>query len=289
MNKETTDAGNGRLPKTSKNYPTVTTGYIVLLFLLFVFLGCSEAGQQSQTNPLSFYGNTKPTPAKTAEPSNPATTITGKVVGVSDGDTITVLDENKKQYKIRLQGIDAPESSQPFGQTAKQNLSGWVFGKTVKVLIYKKDRYGRELGTVYLDDKDINLEQVKAGLAWHYKKYQSEQSKSEREEYATAETTARTSKSSLWSEVDAISPDEWRAGKRTNTAKSKTNSTVDTTASETQRTTATDTKGLTVYVTRTGEKYHRAGCRYLSRSQIPISLSDAKAGYDACSVCNPPK
>jgi endonuclease YncB( thermonuclease family) len=122
------------------------------------------------------------------------------------------LDENKKQYKIRLQGIDAPESGQPFGQAAKQNLSGLVFGKTVKVLLYKKDRYGRDLGTIYLHDKDVNLEQVKAGLAWHYKKYQSEQSKSEREEYATAETTARTSKSGLWNELDTISPEEWRAG-----------------------------------------------------------------------------
>jgi len=87
-------------------------------------------------------------------------TITGKVVGVSDGDTITVLDANRQQHKIRLDGIDAPESSQDFGSRAKQSLSDLVFGKTVTVTSRKKDRYGRVLGTVTLDGKDINLEQV---------------------------------------------------------------------------------------------------------------------------------
>ena len=88
-------------------------------------------------------------------------TITGKVVGVSDGDTITVLDASKRQHKVRLDGIDAPESSQDFGSRAKQSLSDLVFGKTVTVLGSKKDRYGRTLGKVMLSDgKDINLEQI---------------------------------------------------------------------------------------------------------------------------------
>ena len=87
-------------------------------------------------------------------------TITGKVVGVSDGDTITVLDGQKRQHKVRLNGIDAPESSQDFGSRAKQSLSDLVFGKTVTITSRKKDKYGRTLGTVTLDGKDINQEQI---------------------------------------------------------------------------------------------------------------------------------
>lgn len=191
-----------------------------------------------------------------------------------------------------MQGVDAPESGQPFGQAAKQNLSALVFGNTVRVIIYKKDRYNREVGTVYLNDKDINLEQVKAGFAWHYKKYASEQPENESKEYARAETSAKNARAGLWREANPVAPEEWRAGKRSDTAKSKTKSQSSpddiTVQNETEKT-ATDTKSAQVFVTRTGEKYHRAGCRYLSRSQIPISLADAKVGYGACSVCNPPR
>src|SRR5262245_3710588 len=85
------------------------------------------------------------------------TTITGKVVGVADGDTITVLDASNTQHKIRLDGIDAPESAQDFGQRSKQSLSDMVFGKVVTVTSGKKDRYGRTVGKVTLDGRDINL------------------------------------------------------------------------------------------------------------------------------------
>ena len=87
-------------------------------------------------------------------------TITGKVVAIADGDTITVLDASNRQHKIRLDGIDAPESSQDFGSRAKQSLSDLVFSKTVTVISSKKDRYGRTLGKVMLDKRDINLEQI---------------------------------------------------------------------------------------------------------------------------------
>jgi endonuclease YncB( thermonuclease family) len=86
-------------------------------------------------------------------------TITGKVVGVSDGDTITVLDDQKRQHKIRLDGIDAPESNQDYGSRAKQSLSDLVFGKTVTVTSAKRDRYGRVLGQVLCDGKSANIEQ----------------------------------------------------------------------------------------------------------------------------------
>jgi endonuclease YncB( thermonuclease family) len=87
-----------------------------------------------------------------------AATITGKVVAVADGDTITVLDANKVQHKIRLGGIDAHEKTQPFGQTCRQSLSDLVYGKTVSVDTDKPDRYGREVGKILVGGMDANLE-----------------------------------------------------------------------------------------------------------------------------------
>lgn len=92
-----------------------------------------------------------------------ADTIAGKVVGVTDGDTVTVLDATKTQHKIRLSGIDAPEKAQPFGQRSKENLSNFLFGKQVVVDAGKTDRYGRSVGKVFVGGVDANLEQVSAG------------------------------------------------------------------------------------------------------------------------------
>ncbi len=96
-------------------------------------------------------------------------------MGVADGDTITVLDTDKVQHKIRLAGIDAPEKKQPFGNRSKESLSDLVFSKTVTVDTGKTDRYGREVGKVLIDGIDANLVQVQRGFAWHYKAYEREQ------------------------------------------------------------------------------------------------------------------
>lgn len=95
--------------------------------------------------------------------------ISGKVVKIADGDTITILDEQNVQHKIRLQGIDAPEHKQDFGEVSRQHLASLVFGKYVKVEYGKADQYGRLVGKVWVDGNDECLEQLKAGLAWHYK------------------------------------------------------------------------------------------------------------------------
>ena len=100
-----------------------------------------------------------------------AGTISGKVVGVSDGDTITVLDAAKTQHKIRLASIDAPEKAQSFGQRSEEHLSDSVFGKQVQVKFNKSDKRGRTVGKVRVDGKGANFEQIRSGLAWHYKKY----------------------------------------------------------------------------------------------------------------------
>src|SRR5262245_49605154 len=96
-------------------------------------------------------------------------TITGKVVSVANGDTITILDADKRQHEIRLDGIDAPELDQAFGERAKKSLFDLVFGKTVTVTSSKVDRSGRIVGKVTRDDKDIGLMQIERGMAWFYR------------------------------------------------------------------------------------------------------------------------
>ena len=136
--------------------------------------------------------------------------ITGYVVGVADGDTITVLDADKVQHKIRLTGIDAPEKKQPFGNRSKQSLSDMVFNKMVSVETDKRDRYGRELGKVLAGGADVNLEQVRAGMAWHYKVYERTQSVIDRQSYADAEIEAKAAKRGLWVDAEPTPPWEWR-------------------------------------------------------------------------------
>ena len=145
-----------------------------------------------------------------------AATIEGRVVGVSDGDTITVLDGTKTQHKIRLAGIDAPESKQAFGQASKKHLSDLVFGKEVTLDCGKTDKYRREVCVVIVDGQDANLAQVKAGMAWWYRKYQKEQSAAQRSSYEGAETAAKAWRVGLWQETDPVPPWEWRHPKREN-------------------------------------------------------------------------
>ncbi len=139
-----------------------------------------------------------------------AATLQGKVVGVADGDTITVLDATNTQHKIRLQGLDAPEKAQPFGQKSKQSLHQLVHSKHVIVEFQKKDKYGRTVGKVLFNGTDICLEQIKLGMAWHYKQYESEQPKEDREIYAQAELSARTQAIGLWKDKNLTPPWEFR-------------------------------------------------------------------------------
>jgi endonuclease YncB( thermonuclease family) len=143
-----------------------------------------------------------------------AETLSGRVVRVTDGDTIVVLDTDKTQHKIRLQGIDAPERGQAFGTKSKQHLSDLVAGKSVEVDYSKYDRYQRILGKVLVNGEDVNLEQVEAGMAWHYKKYQGEQSSTDRIRYSDAELEARRQKLGLWRDPHAVPPWDYRQAKR---------------------------------------------------------------------------
>ena len=142
-----------------------------------------------------------------------AETLTGRVVGIADGDTITVLDANRQQHKIRLSGIDAPEKAQPFGDRSKENLATLVFDKQVVVESNKQDRYGRTVGKVLVNGADANLAQVKAGMAWWYREYANEQSDVDRRLYEQAEQQAQTQRIGLWSDKNPVPPWDFRHAK----------------------------------------------------------------------------
>ncbi len=148
-----------------------------------------------------------------------AVTLQGKVIGVSDGDTITVLDASRVARKVRLAGIDAPEKSQAFGDRSKQHLSELVFGKTVDVDWRKTDKYGRIIGKVIVGGQDANLSQLQSGLAWHYKAYESEQSIADRDAYAHAESGARVKRTGLWQDQQPTAPWVFRHGSEASSAK----------------------------------------------------------------------
>ena len=135
--------------------------------------------------------------------------IIGKVVGVSDGDTITVLDDmDQGNFRIRLDKIDAPEKKQAFGNKAKQYLSSLIFGKKVSIRYKSIDRYGRILGVVFLDGKEINLVMVQSGYAWHYSYYDKTPA------YIEAEKQARAEKKGLWQDPNPINPYQFRKSQK---------------------------------------------------------------------------
>jgi len=139
-----------------------------------------------------------------------AQSLVGRVVGVADGDTLTLLVDGRVQQRIRLAGIDAPEKAQPFGNRAKQRLSSLVFGRTVTVVGTKQDRYRRLIAKILVDGHDANLEMVASGYAWHYKQYESEQSSVDRVAYGRAEKSARSGRDGLWVDDAPVAPWDYR-------------------------------------------------------------------------------
>jgi endonuclease YncB( thermonuclease family) len=203
-------------------------------------------------------------------------TITGKVVGVSDGDTITVLDASNKEHKVRLLGIDAPESNQDFGSRAKQSRSDLVFGKTVTVTSEAKDMYGRVLGDVTLDGRNINLEQVRRGFAWFYRFYAKELRTEDVKAYDQAEAQARKEKRGLWAGPSPVPPWEFRqSGKAAKAPGAK------------PTTTATGP----IIGNRTSKIYHMSNCpdynKVSERNRVPFKTeAEAQAaGYRKAKNC----
>jgi endonuclease YncB( thermonuclease family) len=133
------------------------------------------------------------------------TVLTGKVIGIKDGDTVVVIDSNKTQTTLRLAEVDCPEKNQPFGTKAKQFTSDQVYLKTVKYVVTDIDRYGRSIAMIYYDNnKYLSAEIIRAGMGWHYKKY------SKSIELAEIEIEAQKEKRGLWIDNNPKSPSEWR-------------------------------------------------------------------------------
>lgn len=194
--------------------------------LLFVLLcvcalpGSAQRRQEVKTKPAATAPPTPNAPAGGDVPVKPSIeqpgVIQGKVVDLGWGDSLTVLDAKNKQHRVRLLGIDAPEKEQAFGPAARQKLSAMVFGKAVIVKYQKMDRNERALGKVTLGALDINLEMLKAGLAWYYQN-DRDLPESDRPLYSGAEREARAAGRGLWKDEAPVSPWEFRQARRQRT------------------------------------------------------------------------
>lgn len=199
------------------------------------------------------------------------------VLKVVDGDTVK-LDDEGKDTTVRLIGVDTPETVHPnnpveaFGKEASAFTQNLLTGESVYLRFDgdKTDKYGRLLAYLYRapDGLFVNLEIVRQGYGHAYTQFPFKHM----ELFRAYERRAREAGKGLWGET-AVEASESKASSPAIQAAP----------------TAKENDDVTVYITRTGAKYHRAGCRYLSKSQIPISLKDAKARYSPCSVCNPPQ
>lgn len=129
--------------------------------------------------------------------------LTGRVVAIHDGDSLTLLVD-RVQHRIRLNGIDAPERGQAWNQRARQALADLCFGQQAEVILQGTDRYGRELGDVYVGDLFVNAQMVRVGMAWHYKQYSKD------ETLAALEEEAREAKRGLWADPSPMPPWDYR-------------------------------------------------------------------------------
>ncbi len=193
---------------------------------------------------------------------------TGKVVGVSDGDTIKVLHDGK-QVKIRLYGVDTPEKAQAWGQKAKKFTASFVAGRIVDIEPVATDRYGRTVALVYVDGRLLQTELVSSGSAWVYRNYCKRQPLCGN--LIALEAQARESRIGLWSDPHAQPPWEWRRGKKSGKK-------------------PRDISG--VYHGNTKSHiFHRPGCRHYNCKNCTRSFPDRdsalKAGYRPCGQCNP--
>ena len=145
------------------------------------------------------------------------TLVSARIVGVTDGDTVKALAAGNQLLRIRLSWIDAPESSQAFGQRSKQHLSELIFGREVELDTHGLDRYGRTLAVIYVDGVDANLDQVSNGFAWVYEKYIVQSSPDIQARSRQAETEAWELQRGLWSEPDPMPPWPYRHAKQTTT------------------------------------------------------------------------
>lgn len=185
-----------------------------------------------------------------------AAILSGRCVGVTDGDTITLLTQEQKQVKVRLHGIDAPERSQDYGMVAKRRLSELVFNQSLQVEYWEQDRYGRVIGRLWKKGADINLQMIREGLAWHYAKYAPQEYA-----YAQAQAEANSASRGLWVAVAPTPPWEYRAGNRPQ---------------------APNPNDWPYWVTE-GGKIHNEECKYFGSTQVGYYTAAPQG--ENCTLC----
>lgn len=139
-----------------------------------------------------------------------AAELRGRVVGITDGDTLTLLSVRHEEIRIRLSDIDTPERGQPYGDRARQSLSDLAFGRDARIEVRDTDRYGRTVGRVFVGAVDVNAELVRRGSAWVFRRYSNDPV------LLRLEADARSARRGLWAlpEAQRLPPWEWRANGR---------------------------------------------------------------------------
>lgn len=203
----------------------------------------------------------------------------GHVVSVSDGDSITVLDRQLREHKIRLNGIDAPEAGQEFSQASRRHLAKLVSGREVLVIWQMTDRYERELAKIMVDRMDINLEQLRAGMAWYFREYERDVPEEDRENFDAAEREARSERRGLWQQLNPLPPREYRARKR------------DENGTGAVRSPETGSGVIRIAGNRNSGIYHRSDCpdydRVSEKNRVYFKTEEEakKAGYRKARNC----
>lgn len=214
-------------------------------------------------------------------------TYTGRIVGVTDGDTITFLTDSKEEIKVRLDGIDCPETNQAYGSKAKEFTAQLAFNKAAKLEKSGIDKYGRTLGVVILENgKNLNQEILKAGYAWHYKKYNNDT------QLADLESEARVKKLGLWQDSSPTAP--WDFRRPVNSSNETTYASINTVIVRPPTAVAESMEAAPVdYVlicnSSSSYAYHRYECRGLARCTHGVSkvtkTEAIRMGRKACGNC----
>ncbi len=224
---------------------------------------------------------TQENPPESSSASDPEEPFFAKVIGVTDGDTLTVLRKDKSQVRIRLAAIDAPELGQEFGRAAKTHLSELAFGKSAHVYPEGVDRYGRMLARVVAGNRDLNRSMLSNGYAWHYRKYSDSKS------LQSAEDRARRKKRGLWAPGNAMAPWEFRKTvpkeKLAKAAAEESAPAPVTVTEDPEDESEPEAKPtLTHWITNSSGVRHNSSCRWFKRSRG--RLGSATTGR-ACKIC----
>lgn len=182
---------------------------LILCSVLLLLLAGNEARTAGKWEGGWERGNSRKAPVPVFQKGE---TLTGRVIRVADGDTVTLLTPEKQEIRIRFQGIDAPEREQDFGAQSRKNLNSFVYGKKIRVKVDKTDKHGRVVGRVWLPQGkgamlDVEEAQLRAGMAWHYEYFNHEK------KLANAQKEAQRAKRGIWSRPNPVPPWDWRQKK----------------------------------------------------------------------------